>query len=211
MGITIHYKMSFNGTEAELKNVIHGLQAQFRKIPEAKVGKIQKIKRASLKGLVDGMQDDKSTFDERMLGFMLFFEHFDNCPYNKAARDYLDHIGGQAALASLPEDLLQEYREISEKAKTSMQRHQDLIVKQGNGLFLPVELDDDCELFRVMLARIGDSHAWHGRDFTKTGHAERFEWCHGTVIKMLKICETAGILDDVDDEAGMWQSVTITH
>lgn len=70
----------------------------------------------------------------------------------------------------------------------------DRITRTGNGLVLTVDVATGSEPFQVLLGRPGESTEWSGMRFTKTGHATDAAGAHGLVIRLLKLCEAAGLL-----------------
>jgi hypothetical protein len=78
---------------------------------------------------------------------------------------------------------------------------------EANGVGFHVVVSDGCEPFSVFLGMIGKSQSWFGGGSTKTMGGEDFIEAHLAVIKMLKICQDAGILQSVDDEAEMWENI----
>jgi hypothetical protein len=82
----------------------------------------------------------------------------------------------------------------------------DRIVRSGNGVSLRVDVDQGCEHFHVLLGRLGRGRVWYGVRFTKTQYAERFVGAHLAVIRMLEMCDEAGILGRVRDEGRYWET-----
>ena len=78
------------------------------------------------------------------------------------------------------------------------------ILEDGNGLGFCVNVAPGCDPFRVIIGRVGGHPIWSGWDFTKTAWADDWERAHQLVMKMLRICEAADIIDHVSDEAGEW-------
>lgn len=79
------------------------------------------------------------------------------------------------------------------------------LAKEGNGVGLYVIVSEDCEPVSIILGRMGNSEKWNGFSFTKTMGAENFVKNHKKVIEILKICQEAGILESVFDEAEIWE------
>ena len=82
----------------------------------------------------------------------------------------------------------------------------DRIVRSGNGLSLTVDVGEGCEYFHVLLGRLGRGRVWYGARCTKTQYAERFADAHLTVIRMLELCDQAGILRRVCDDGRYWET-----
>ena len=79
------------------------------------------------------------------------------------------------------------------------------ILGEGNGLGFYVDVAEGCDPFRVTLGRVGNHPVWSGGDFTKTAWANDWERAHRLVIQLLEVCDAADMLDEVCDEAGIWQ------
>ena len=68
-----------------------------------------------------------------------------------------------------------------------------------NSKGLIVDVGPGCEPFSIELKQTnGDK--WASRGFTKTAYAKDIRLCHETVVAMLDLCRTAGILEEVHDE-----------
>jgi hypothetical protein len=77
--------------------------------------------------------------------------------------------------------------------------------KDQNGAGFHVEVSDGCEPVTIFLGRVGHSQTWFGGGSTKTMGATDFIEAHEIVVAILKICQKAGILESVYDEAGLWE------
>ncbi len=69
---------------------------------------------------------------------------------------------------------------------------------------------EGCESTNLTLARYAAEAGWSGRGFTKTQYATHFVESHLLVIAALDACRSAGILKDVEDEGGFWETRDMT-
>jgi hypothetical protein len=71
---------------------------------------------------------------------------------------------------------------------------------------LPLLAGEECETTVFVLARYPGEEGWSGEGFTKTQYATHFVESHLLVIAALEACRAAGILKEVVDEGGFWET-----
>lgn len=146
-------------------------------------------------------------FLENRLGFMMAWHgYFEPSAAEKAHGEFLKRVGGLARLGSLPGRERRRYAGLRRRALAVCERRQERVLASGIGLYLGVDVGEGCELFGVMLGRLGRGRLWRGSQFTKTQYAVPFLDCHLAVIRMLDLCQRAGILKEVNDEGGYWET-----
>jgi hypothetical protein len=204
MGLTITYRFEFKGSKAELIEKLVQLRSRFQDLPVRSVGDIVEIKRASLEFGYGRYQDER--FDQNALGFMMAWTYFEETPGEKALGEIISRIGGTSNIGRLSPQDKEQYLRLQEQVRSVFRRREERIKRVGNGVVLSVDVGEGCEYFTVMLGRFRESNLWRGTRYTKTQYAEHFVTCHTTVIKMLDLCNEAGILNRVSDEGGYWES-----
>ncbi len=75
---------------------------------------------------------------------------------------------------------------------------------------LPLWAGEGCESTNLTLARYSGEAGWSGRGFTKTQYATHFVEAHLLVIAALDACRSAGIIREVEDEGGFWETRDMT-
>ena len=71
---------------------------------------------------------------------------------------------------------------------------------------LPLLAGEECDTTTLVLARYPGEEGWSGQGNTKTQYATHFVESHLLVIAALDACKAAGILKDVEDEGGFWET-----
>lgn len=71
---------------------------------------------------------------------------------------------------------------------------------------LPLLAGEECDTTILILARYPGEEGWSGQGNTKTQYATHFVESHLLVIAALDACRAAGILKDVEDEGGFWET-----
>ncbi len=71
---------------------------------------------------------------------------------------------------------------------------------------LPLLAGEECDTTDLVLACYPGEEGWSGQSNTKTQYATRFVQSHLLVIAALDACEAAGILKEVEDEGGFWET-----
>ena len=204
MGLTINYRFAYRGTGAELRKRLDGLAERFREMPVQSVDGVIEIERALVGTGCGHYQDERH--DQAALGLMMTLVWFGQSAAEKAMDAMLARIGGTVHLAECPPQEQERYHAWCRQAEEGHKKLVERIAKSANGFCLKVNVDGGCDWFRVMLGRFGKSRLWHGAWFTKTQYAEHFVEAHLAVIKLLDLCKEAGILENVKDEGGYWES-----
>lgn len=73
------------------------------------------------------------------------------------------------------------------------------------GLVLMLWAGNGCESTNIGLVS-KDGFNWSGGAFTKAQYAEEFIKCHLLVVKILDVCQSLGILEEVSDEGDYWET-----
>ena len=71
---------------------------------------------------------------------------------------------------------------------------------------LPLLAGEECDTTNLVLARYSGEEGWSGQGNTKTQYATHFVESHLLVIAALDACKAAGILKEVEDEGGFWET-----
>jgi len=71
---------------------------------------------------------------------------------------------------------------------------------------LPLLAGEECDTTNLVLARYPGDEGWSGQGNTKTQYATHFVESHLLVIAALDACKAAGILKEVIDEGGFWET-----
>jgi len=204
MGLTIHYRFAARGSKTDVARKLEGLRRRFLDLPVASVKEVVEISRASLEPGYARYMDER--FDQNALGFMMMLACSEPSAPERTLAKMVHRIGGTANVDSLSPRERRRYDQLRRVAGDIGRRRTQKILRSGNGLSLKVDVGEGCERFAVMLGRFGKGRLWRGARFTKTQYATRFVACHLTVIRMLDICDEAGILESVRDEGQFWET-----
>ncbi len=71
---------------------------------------------------------------------------------------------------------------------------------------LPLLAGEECDTTNLVLARYPGEEGWSGQGNTKTQYAVRLVESHLLVLAALDACKAAGILKEVEDEGGFWET-----
>ncbi len=94
--------------------------------------------------------------------------------------------------------------------RSSLARHRQChlyrAVKPLEVVRLPLLAGEECDTTVLVLARYPGEDGWSGQGNTKTQYATHFVESHLLVIAALDACKAAGILKEVEDEGGFWET-----
>ena len=204
MGLTVHYRFAARGSKTEVVRKFEGLRSRFLDLPVTSVGEVIDIPRASLEVGYARYMDER--FDQNALGFMMMLTSFEPSAPERVLAKMVHRIGGTANVDSLSLRERRRYDRLRRVAGDIGRRRTQKILCSGNGLTLKVDVGEGCEWFVVMLGRFGKGRLWRGSRFTKTQYADHFVPCHLAVVRMLDLCNEAGILKSVRDEGRFYET-----
>jgi len=80
----------------------------------------------------------------------------------------------------------------------------DVYPETGYGFI--IDIGEGCAPMNIALTRLKGERIFKGKAFCKDRYAEDFIKCHLLIISILDICKEEGILKNVDDEGGYWNT-----
>ncbi|MBU1082552.1 MAG: hypothetical protein KKB59_18845 [Spirochaetes bacterium] len=167
MGLTIHYKLKFTGTDEEARQKLERVRSIVQQLPVKEVGPLWRLDY--------GKDFNNAEENKRVAGSM--------------AKEYL-----WAKIQYKPRGEWTEHKYLA-----------PLAVEQTYGYVFTAWVGNGCEPTNIGLVS-HNGREWSGSSFTKTQYAEHFVKAHLTVIAILDICDKVGILKEVSDEGGYWES-----
>jgi len=165
VGLTVHYKFEFQGTETEAIQNLKKIEKFARKLPFKEVSRVAELD----------------------YNFWSLEKYHKGKGYN----DWRDWACIQYEI---------------HKQKKENGRSIFFTEKPVKAYCLHLWPGEGCEPMNIGLVRREEAKIWTGGSFCKTQYAKEFLKCHLLVIRVLDECKRIGILKDVFDEGGYWET-----
>ncbi|MEK6832654.1 MAG: hypothetical protein AABY32_01290 [Nanoarchaeota archaeon] len=198
MGITIHYKMKFTGTEKELTDKL-GLVANY-----ANELMFKDVKKNIYKFDFNTDINKIDSFTPTII--------VKNEDLHKYAGAYLKPIMVDGKYVVIDEDY--RWAKIQTQPWEDRRNENGVMVsstvKGGNGICLDTWFGEGCEPTNFGFYRKGKGKIWKGKSFTKTQYAEEFVKAHISVCHLLKFAQKIGLVTKVSDEGDFYETNDMT-